>query len=306
MKLSDLDLDVRDREWVERVVQADEELLLVCKPQARLWRKEYVPIAIFTVLWLGIVGCITGVAVPQVIEQVAERPAGLIVVLFLLPFWLIGLGLLSSPWRLREVARRTVYLLTSKRAVVLCPTAFRFRPTLQEYPLQYGMLKEVKAERDGSGSLVFDYEERHTKNGVHYVPKGFLHVPQVCRVEAALREQIGEVCPPPAKEDAAAAEEEPAAEFPNVVTLLVGGFFMLVGGSQAYDSAEKMMQDTQLTDWWFFLLAVGWPLMFAIVGFFAARQWVREFIKYRKNRQQIALERAIAENEEKRKLGVRR
>ena len=305
MKLSDLDLDVRDREWVERVVRADEDLLLVCKPQARLWRAEYVPLVIFSVLWLGVLSGITGVAVPQVIEQVAERPAGLIVILFLLLFWGIGLGLLSSPWRLREVERRSVYLLTSKRAVVLCPTVFRFRPTEQEYPLQPGMLKEVKEERDGSGNLVFDYAVRHTKNGVHYEPKGFLHVPQVRRVEAALRELLGDECSPSAAESAG-ADEESVTEFPNIGTLLVGGFFMLVGGSQTYDSVEKMMQDTQPFDWWFFLLAVGWPLMFAIVGFCAARQWVRQFIKYRKNRQQASLEQAIADNEEKRKLGVRR
>lgn len=281
MKLSDLDLDVRDREWIERVVQADEELLLVCKPQVRLWRREYLPVTIFSVLWVAGIGCISGVAVPQILEQVSERPAGLVVLLFFIPFWVIGLGLLSSPWRLRAVDRRTVYLLTSKRAVVLRPSEFRFRPTQKEYPLRQGMVKEVKEKRDDSGNLILDYDVRHTKNGLHYVPKGFLYVPQVLRVEAALRELLGEPCSPPA-EDGVEAEEAPEVEFPNIGTLLVGCFFMLVGGAKAYRAVEALMQYNQSPDWLFTLFAVGWPLLFVCVGFCAAWRWVREFIKYRK------------------------
>ena len=283
MKLSDLDLDVRDREWIERVRQADEDLLLVCKPQVRLWRREYVFVTIFSVLWVAGIGCISGFAVPQILEQVSEKPEGLFVLLFFLPFWVIGLGLLRSPWRLRAVDARTVYLLTSKRAVVLRPSEFRFRPTQKDYPLQQGLVKEVKEKRDGSGNIILDYEVRHTKNGLHYVPTGFLYVPQVRRVEAALRELVGEPCTPPA-EDGAEAEEAQAAEFPNVGTLLVGCFFMLVSGAKVYAAVEELMQYNQPPDWLFTLFAVGWPLLFFCVGFVAARQWVRQFIEYRKNR----------------------
>ena len=41
MKLSDTNLSVQEREWVEQELFPGEELLLVCKPATSLWKPGY-------------------------------------------------------------------------------------------------------------------------------------------------------------------------------------------------------------------------------------------------------------------------
>ncbi len=289
MRLTDTDLNVSEREWVERVLQPEEELLLVCKPQARLWRAEYVGGALFAIVWVGIVGMFTVAAVPHVLSQVLEKPAGLLLLLFLLPFWLVSAAFVMSPWRNRTVEQRTLYLVTNRRAVVLAPSFFRLRPTQKDYPLVPDMIREVKERADGSGDVVLDYEERSTKHGSYMEPVGFLRVPQVSRVAAILREQMPK--PPPVEElirgvgePFTLSDEAPPAEFPNVLTLLVGGFFMFIGGSQIVSNVEPMLAGVEPMWWGTVIFGIGWPLLFFCVGGTAVLQWYRDFRKYRRSK----------------------
>lgn len=281
MKLTDTELEVRDREWVESVLQPDEELLLVCKPQVRLWRGEYRPVAVFAVFWLAIVGTISTLVMGGVARQVHEEPLLWLYPLFLLPFWCIGIGMLTSPWRLRALDRRTVYLLTDKRAVVLRPSDFRFRPTQKDYELTHDLIKEVQQKNEGGGSLVFEFEERHSKSGVHYVPKGFLHVPQVQRVAEVVRAQLPA---PESMQEAGATETEPQeVEFPSLGTLIVGCIFIFIGGGQALTALQHELNAEKFY-WVGAIIAIAWPMAFACVGGFAVRQWCRDFIQYRRSK----------------------
>lgn len=282
MKLTDTDLDVRDREWVESVLQADEELLLVCKPQVRLWRWEYTGMTLFSIVWLGCVATISIFALCKSIDQLSEKPGILLLLLFFVPFWVLGIGLLCTPWRMRALDRRTVYLLTSKRAVVLRPSDFRFRPTQKDYPLEHGMIKEVQEQGDGSGSLVFDYEVQHTKSGDNFLPVGFLHVPQLQQVKDILLNTLQEFAEPQQAEDTVIPE--PKADAPSRIRLVIAAAFIAVGASEMIEAVTGLLERAgDPADWLFELVA---PSMLIIFGAVALIGWFWEHRKYKRQYQQ--------------------
>ena len=283
MKLTDTDLDVRDREWVESVLQADEELLLVCKPQVRLWRWEYTAEMLFSIVWLGGLATISGFALFKSIGQLSEKPGLLLMQLFFVPFWVIGIGMLCSPWRKRALDRRTVYLLTSKRAVVLRPSDFRFRPTQKDYPLEHGMVKEVLEQGDGSGSLVFDYEVQHTKSGDNYLPVGFLHVPQLQRVKDILQSSLQEFAEPQQAEEA--ETPEPKTEAPSRFLLVIAAVFITIGLSKMIEAVTALLERAGgPADWLFELVA---PSMLMIFGAVVLIGWFREYRQYTRKYQHV-------------------
>ena len=291
MRLTDTDLSVRDREWVERVVQPDEELLLVCKPLARLWRPEYSDGLVFAIFWVSGVGIFTYLLLLYVLPELFESPMLFLVLLFMLPFWLVSLAFITTPWMNRTVAQRTVYLVTSKRAIVLAPTAFFLSPTQKDYPLVPDMIREVKSRPDGSGDVVLNYEEYTTKHGTHWEPVGFMRVPQVAPVVDVLRELMPS-SPPPSPVQVQSGEQKPfvlsdeerPVEFPNLLTLLVGCFFMLIGGSQVVSNWQTMCMDGHEAWWGSVLFGLAWPMLFAFVGCRAALQWCREYKEYRRSK----------------------
>lgn len=291
MKLTDTDLNVRDREWVESVLQADEELLMLCKPQVRLWRWEYTPITLFSFVWLAFIGTISFFALSKSIGRLGEEPGLLVLLLFLVPFWVLGIGLLCTPWRMRALDRRTVYLLTSKRAVVLRPSEFRFHPTQKDYPLEHGMIKEVQEEGDGSGSLVFDYEVQHTKSGDNFLPVGFLHVPQLQRVKDILRSSLQEFAEP--QQSAEAVIPEPKRDAPSRILLVVDAVIIAIGLSKMIESVMTLLKRAgDPAEWLFELVA---PSMLLVFGGIILICWVREYRKYRRQYQSCSNSKGATE-----------
>jgi hypothetical protein len=107
--------------------------------------------------------------------------------LFGLPFILIGLGMLSSPYWVHRRARRTAYVLTDRRAVVFS-AGWRGSTTVRSFdPTRLGDLQR-KQNADGSGDLIFTQDlwrdsdgDRHTTN------VGFLAVRNVKQAEEMVR-----------------------------------------------------------------------------------------------------------------------
>jgi len=286
VKLTYTELDVRDREWVERVLPPDDELLLVCKPRPSLWRKEYIPTAFVTVLWLGMVATISFLVVREIFIEGMAHPGLLLFLLFLVPFWVVGYGLVSSPWRERERDRRTIYLLTNRRVLLLRPSDFRLLPVEFEYVLKPGMILDVTEKRDGSGSIVLEYVERSTRNGVHLIPRGFLHVPQVRRVEEILRQQIAAEYPELPAEDPESEKSAPfvAPEpFPSVISPVVGAVFI---GAGVRNVCEGVTGLQQVTDGWLMtaLVVVVAPLFILFMGAGLVWAWCRRMLKYLRKR----------------------
>lgn len=113
---------------------------------------------------------------------------------FGIPFILVGLGLLTSPYWARRAARRTCYAITSERAIVW-RGAFGGRIEVRSYlPEELARMHRVE-NGDGSGDLVFAEEHRsaptrRNRYGTHVVRHGFLDISDVRAVEAIVRETL--------------------------------------------------------------------------------------------------------------------
>lgn len=106
--------------------------------------------------------------------------------LFGIPFLLVGLGMLSSPlWKMRS-AKRTVYILTEKRAVIF---SGGWKTDIRSFSPD--QLQDItrKQHADGSGDVVFKREisNFNHQNNMPVKEIGFLAIEQVKKVEDMIR-----------------------------------------------------------------------------------------------------------------------
>ena len=177
MKLSDTDLSLADRQMVECNLMQKEEVLWVGKPVPRLFSASNLGAFIFSLPWLAFISFWTFMAAQTSLAFAA----------FSIPFWCIGIGLFSSPWWGLRKQKRTVQVITNRRAMELYPGFFGSMKS-HVWPLEPGMVKSCTVRKDGSGDLILGYEERHGKHGTRMVAQGFINVPEVRRVEQFLYE----------------------------------------------------------------------------------------------------------------------
>ena len=177
MKLSDTDLSLADRQMVEANLMQKEEVLWVGKPVPRLFSASNLGAFIFSLPWLAFISFWTFMAAQTSLAFAA----------FSIPFWCIGIGLFSSPWWGLRKQKRTVQVITNRRAMELYPGLFGSMKS-HVWPLEPGMVKSCTVRKDGSGDLILGYEERHGKHGTRMVAQGFINVPEVRRVEQFLYE----------------------------------------------------------------------------------------------------------------------
>lgn len=110
--------------------------------------------------------------------------------LFGLPFVLIGLGLLSSPYWAWRMAKRTAYVLTNKRAIVFA-SGFRGSVTVRSFEPERLTDLNRKQNPDGSGDVVFTQDTRRDNDGArHSTDVGFLAVQDVKAVEDRVRSLV--------------------------------------------------------------------------------------------------------------------
>lgn len=241
MQLIDTELTLAEREQVEAAMGSDKTLLWAGRPVAKAWTLTSV-LSVFS----GVVACcILGYMTSIVWSSSCggDFTPNLIFSCFLLPFWIVVLWQLLTPWRQLRRLRRTAYLLTPQQAIVLEPGWFG-KMKLHSYPICPDMVRDREVETDGSGSLVFAYRTVQGKHGPRRIPQGFLGVPRVQEVEDILAAvQQGNEVP--------AAAPQPEPEAPSVsggnkfFGVIFGGMFALVGigalvmsGISAADSRE--------------------------------------------------------------------
>jgi hypothetical protein len=115
--------------------------------------------------------------------------------LFGLPFVVIGLGMLSSPYWLARKAERSCYALTDRRAIVWEPRWFGGVEVRNYGPEALEKLRRIEYP-SGSGDLVFeeivtigrDNDGHRTTNTRRY---GFIGIDGVREVEDLLRKTLG-------------------------------------------------------------------------------------------------------------------
>lgn len=110
--------------------------------------------------------------------------------LFGVPFVLIGLGMLSTPYWSMRAARRTLYALTERRCIVW---KGKFGGSIAVTSYRADVLRSMSRtqRRDGSGDLVFvksiTIRNRHSSTDTAAQPEGFLSVANVAELERLVR-----------------------------------------------------------------------------------------------------------------------
>jgi len=181
------------QEAIESEMGPEETIAWCARPRASRFAWRAMPLVLvglpFTAVVLFWFVGITGAACEE-----AGKGETLFVVLFGMPFLLIGLGMLSAPlWMIRK-ARRTVYAVTNRRALIL-ERGRNLRVHSFGPEALHRVEKRVKS--DGSGDLIF--ERRLGAQGgtmTFLCDLGFFGVENVDGVEAALRGLVEKGGPP--------------------------------------------------------------------------------------------------------------
>ncbi len=178
MKLSDTSLSGCDREWAERVLRNDEELLLVLRPNPKPSVHQ-------------LLGGLLFLCGPLFCLALNDGQTGMESVPVLIIFMLAGLAMLIHiPWKHRQ-EKRSIYLVTNQRMVYLFRSGLGKTETDVSYELRPNVQLDAEEERkDGTGFIAFNYEDE--EEALEY--GGLLeNVPQVRHVvavlQAALKEQ---------------------------------------------------------------------------------------------------------------------
>ena len=159
-------LTQRERSIIDRTLGMNEQLLLVTRPDSSILKVEL---------------CIHfGIATLILISSEAEP--------FLLPFILL---LCFLPWFRKCYKRRTLYLVSDRRCIILTPRLL-LGMKCKSYPLEPNRIKEYEVFSGGMGNI----------------PEGFLDLPQCKRVVTLIRKQIKKLhqldhlppAPPPQEE----------------------------------------------------------------------------------------------------------
>jgi hypothetical protein len=174
------------RQMVETELNDNENLLWAGQPKPGRMAIKSLPIAIFaipftafSVFWMF--GA-SGFKIPDFSQGgFAFFP------LFGLPFLFVGLGMFSSPlWRMRA-AKRTIYVITDKRAIIFDGG---FKTNIRSFTANQLQDLSRKQRRDGSGDIVFKREISYNNQGNNMPVKeiGFLGIDNVKDVEDKIRE----------------------------------------------------------------------------------------------------------------------
>ena len=183
MSILDWGLSEEDISAARKVLQEDEQLVLAIKPRAGVdGRSDWLR-------WI-VVGGVSIILVGLMLQQGQAHP---LAPLLTLPFWAILLWVSSEPWRKYRCRRRTLYLLTNRRAIVLQGRLTGH--SLHDFPLHRDMIDAVAVRGDGSGNIVFVTQNTWTLRNEKIVDDirqiGFMDIDNVKVVQKILENQIG-------------------------------------------------------------------------------------------------------------------
>lgn len=193
---SDSFIPLHLQELVSAELDEDEHIVWQAQPKPGLYSRRAWPIVLFGIPWTGFaVFWIFGAAG---FKWPTFQSGADLFPLFGVPFVLIGLGLLSTPLWMRRAARRTIYVITDRRAIVIGGAW-----ALNVESFQPSRLHEIrrKQRRDGSGDLIFRTEVSQNRDGrTRESPVGFMAIADVKGVEDLIRDLVAraESASPPA------------------------------------------------------------------------------------------------------------
>jgi hypothetical protein len=187
---------------VESELAEGERLVWVGRPLPGLYRLRSIPLLVvgifflgFSLLWLAMTG---GMALMGGGAAGQQDPAlgvgiggffGCFALVGLFPL-AIGVLLVTAPWWMGSMARKTLYALTNRRAIIFEPQLFRTVQVRSYTAAGLGAMSRVE-RGDGSGYLVFEeYTARGSNNSTTTTRRGFLAIPNVHQVEDLIRKTL--------------------------------------------------------------------------------------------------------------------
>lgn len=140
-----------------------------------------IPFTAFAFFWIAVA---SGFKMPDFSHGFRLFP------LFGIPFVLVGLGMLSSPFWMYLKATRTVYVITDRRALTVERGLWQGVSVRSFEPERLTDLNRTQYP-DGSGNLVFQ-RDYHVSNrgGGHFTDIGFLAIPDVKEAEDRIRDLV--------------------------------------------------------------------------------------------------------------------
>ncbi len=175
------------RGLVEAELASGERVTWVEQPIAGRLARSALPVLLFAIPWtLFALFWMAGAAATT--SRANGGPERLFP-LFGLPFVLVGLAMLSSPYWAARSAKRTAYVLTDRRAIIFQSgwTSVTVRSFERE---KLGDLRRTQAP-DGSGDLVFTEDVSSGRRGTTTTDVGFLAIPDVKAAEERVRALAG-------------------------------------------------------------------------------------------------------------------
>lgn len=234
--------------FVQTVLKPGEQAVLVVYPEWRWLTQANIISVLFAAVWLFVVGKISFAVTADGVNS-----ENLLVLLFLLPFWVVGICMAISPlWRRLRMSR-TRYVVTNQRAIVVQPSDVLLKPQTLSWPLTPDLVKAVDARLGGSGDIIFDYRQVPTKHGYRQVPQGFLCVPELDRVHRLLQEQIAAIAPAVAEltPPAPCTTPQPATRRLSwkwgFIFITPGLFLVAIGGMSLYKYLQLQEHGTRTT-----------------------------------------------------------
>lgn len=187
------ELDARVRSELD----AGEQLLWVGQPRPNRFARQAIPFALFGVPFTAFaIFWITMASFGAKIGIQNAGPLGFLGVcfpLFGVPFVLVGLAMLSSPFWAGRKAKRTCYALTDRRAILFEAGMFRSVEIRSYRPAELAkMFRREKA--DGSGDLVFEEQIQvrvvNNNRTVRTQDRGYLGIDNVREIEGLVRKAL--------------------------------------------------------------------------------------------------------------------
>jgi hypothetical protein len=179
---------------VESELTKGERIVWTGQPIPSRFARSSIPIVLFGIPWTAF--AIFWVAAASGFRFPAFSHVFGFFVLFGIPFVLIGLGMLSSPFWMLHQASRIVYVITDRRALII-QRGLLGQVTVRSF--EPASLTEVTRTQyaDGSGNLIFLREYRTADRFSRFgpdgryagpIPVGFLAIPDVKGAEDRIRE----------------------------------------------------------------------------------------------------------------------
>lgn len=195
------ELPVHVRQEVENALLPGEEVRYVTRPRSRTMMTGGAwALLAFAIAWNSIMLTVVGLVVWSVLW--GEEKAATLVSVYagVLIFFQAGYMIMNFAMGDARHLRRSLYLVTNRRVMILRP-----RDMLLSYPLRKGIIRQVKARADGSGTLYFETGEKQEAAEEESLDSGcFAFVPEMRRVEALINELAVQVplmpemkCPDP-------------------------------------------------------------------------------------------------------------